>query len=191
MHGVTSLPITFRPTQASKKVSSIAAKYDMDCRSYDALYRSEQDAKLDAAEGVGWSPGGRMVDVGCGTAFLAERLAKPCDLVVGLDISVGMLVRAKRRRRVELVLGDSLYPPFRPKSFSSCVCFTSFHHFRRKPRVVAMMADLVRAGGSVVFSLLTKGEAFGDERYIMRSRRLELRNRLRVRDESLLVMKRL
>jgi demethylmenaquinone methyltransferase/2-methoxy-6-polyprenyl-1,4-benzoquinol methylase len=182
---------TKEPTRPPKKVISVALKYDMDGRSYDALYSGEQTAKLEAALDAGWAPGKRLVDIGCGTALLTSRLARGCDLAVGLDISSGMLRRAKLRKRVELVRGDASHIPLRPGSFTSCVCFTSFHHFREKPRAIDEMAGLVRHGGSVVFSLLARGAEPSDELEVKRSRRLETVSRLSAGNDSLLIMERL
>jgi ubiquinone/menaquinone biosynthesis C-methylase UbiE len=170
---------------------SIASKYDVDGGSYDALYRGEQTAKLEAALKAGWAPGRRLVDIGCGTALLTSRLAGGCDLTVGLDISSGMLKKAKLRRRVELVRGDASYLPFRSDSFTSCTCFTSFHHFRRKPRAISEMTRLVRHGGSIVFSLLSRGKDPDDELKIKGSRRLQARSRVSAGNDSLLIMRRL
>jgi len=170
---------------------SIASKYDVDGGSYDALYRGEQTTKLEAALKAGWAPGRRLVDIGCGTALLTSRLAGRCDLTVGLDISSGMLKKAKPRRRVELVRGDASYLPFRSDSFTSCACFTSFHHFRRKPRAINEMTRLVRHGGSIMFSLLLRGGEPDDELKIKGSRRLQVRSRVSAGNDSLLIMKRL
>jgi ubiquinone/menaquinone biosynthesis C-methylase UbiE len=175
----------------SRKVISVASKYDVESGSYDPLYRGEQTAKLEVALKAGWEPGKRLVDIGCGTALLTSRLAGGCDLTVGLDISSGMLRRAKLRKRVELVRGDASYVPLRQDSFTSCICFTSFHHFREKPRAIDEMAGLVRHGGSVVISLLAiRGEP-NDELKVKRSRRLETVNRLAAGNDSLFIMKRL
>jgi len=179
---------TERLGRPQRRVISIASKYDLDCRSYDVLYRDEQTAKLEAALKVGWAPGERLVDIGCGTALLTSRLARRCELTVGLDISSGMLKKAKPRKKVELVRGDASCPPFRYDSFTSCVCFTSFHHFRRKSHAVDEMAGLVRHGGSVVFSLLSRGGEPDDEMTIKSSRRLEVRSRLTTGNDSMLIM---
>lgn len=180
-----------KPTGPPRRVTSIASKYDVDSGSYDALYRGEQTAKLEAAFKAGWAPGKRLLDFGCGTALLTSRLARRCDLTVGIDISTGMLRKARMRKRVELVRGDASYPPFRSESFTSCVCFTSFHHFRRKPRAINEMADLVSRGGSIVFSLLSREGVPDDELKIKRSRRLQIRSRVSGGNDSLLIMKRL
>lgn len=182
---------TEKPRRPPKRVLSIASKYDVDGGSYDALYRGEQTAKLEAALKAGWAPGERLVDIGCGTALLTSRLARGCDLAVGLDISSGMLKKAKPRKIVELVLGDASCLPFRSDSFTSCVCFTSFHHFRRKLQTIGEMAGIVNYGGSIVFSLLSRGGEPNDELRIRRSRGLEVRSKLTAGNDSLLIMRRL
>jgi demethylmenaquinone methyltransferase/2-methoxy-6-polyprenyl-1,4-benzoquinol methylase len=182
---------TGKPKRPPKHVISIASKYDIDGGSYDALYRGEQTAKLETALKAGWVPGGRLVDIGCGTALLTARLARRCDLAVGLDISPGMLKKARVRKQVELVLGDAAYLPFRSDCFTSCVCFTSFHHFRRKSLAVDEMAGLVRHGGSIVFSLLSRGGEANDEMSIKSTRRASIRLRFSAGNDSMLIMRRL
>jgi ubiquinone/menaquinone biosynthesis C-methylase UbiE len=148
-------------------------------------------AKLEAAVEAGWLPGKRFVDFGCGTASLTNRLARRCDLSVGLDVSQGMLRQAKkRRRRVELVLADACYPPFRPHAFTSCACFTSFHHFREKSLAISGMIDCVCEGGSLAFSLLVRGKAAHDERMILSNGLLEVTSRSLAGNDTLLVMRR-
>jgi ubiquinone/menaquinone biosynthesis C-methylase UbiE len=171
-------------------VSSVASRYDAYSRSYDALYRGEQEEKLRAALGAGWKPGGRLVDLGCGTALLTNRLARSCDLAVGLDISVGMLRQAKRRKRVELVLADAAFPPFRPRAFDSCSCFTSFHDFRRKAQAIRGIVRIVREGGSNLFSLLSRGGASHDEAIVAGDPRLEAARVSRVGNDLLVIMTR-
>lgn len=49
------------------------------------------------AELLGEGPLGRVLDLGCGTGLLAPHLAGRCDTLVGLDLSPGMLEKARLR----------------------------------------------------------------------------------------------
>lgn len=69
---------------------------------YDAVtrllpYQEMLDQVVDALE---VAPGMRVLDAGCGTGVLAERLAKACPDIelVGVDHSSAMLARARARR---------------------------------------------------------------------------------------------
>jgi len=165
-----------------------AARYDEDSRSYDALYADEQLTKLEAALGAGWKARGRLVDFGCGTALLTSRLARGCDAAVGVDVSIGMLRLAKRRRKVDLVLADASWPPLRPGAFDSLVCFTSFQNFRRKREAMKGMVACLQEDGSAVFSLLWRGEAANDEPIVLRQGGLALQRRLKAGNDSVLLM---
>jgi len=168
----------------------VASRYNAYSRSYDALYQGEQKEKLRAALGAGWKPEGRLADFGCGTALLTNSLAKGCDLAVGLDVSLGMLRQAKRRKRVELVLADAAYPPFRLGAFTSCSCFTSFHDFRRKAQAIGGIVYSVREGGSILFSLLSRGRASRDELMVTRDPRLEAKRLSKAGNDLLILMTR-
>lgn len=73
-----------------------------------------------AIDGLGLSPGDAVVEMGCGTGanlpLLRERVGAS-GTVVGVDLTPGMLARARRRveragwRNVHLVRGDAGRPP--------------------------------------------------------------------------------
>lgn len=45
-------------------------------------------------------PDARVLDFGCGTGLLAERLAPCCGQVVAVDVSVGMIAQLRRKREL-------------------------------------------------------------------------------------------
>ncbi len=64
----------------------------------------------------------RILDVGTGTGFLASLLAELGHEVVGLDISKGMLNVARRKTKVDFILGDAESLPFKDESFDAVIC---------------------------------------------------------------------
>ncbi len=178
---------TSRRGGPSKRVSSVAGRYDSESRGYDALYRAEQEGKLALLVKAGWAPAKKVLDVGCGTALLTARMAKDCDLAAGIDLSLGMLGVAKKRKRVELVLADAALVPFRSTSFGSVTCFTAFHHFRRKSCALAEMARVVENGGSVVISTLDTGPAAAAVGVIERCGSIVVRRKSKNGNDVLLV----
>jgi SAM-dependent methyltransferase len=99
-------------------------------------------------------PLGNVLDVGCGTGLLAERL---CDLgytVTGLDQSRGMLQHVhKRRRDIPVVVGESTLLPFRDDAFSLTYCVAVLHHVADPGAVrqtLREMARVTRPGGFVL-----------------------------------------
>ncbi|MEM4417671.1 MAG: class I SAM-dependent methyltransferase [Nitrososphaerota archaeon] len=105
--------------------------YDLLSLSYDGLYGGEQIRKYRAAVCyVEVSGMGRILDVGCGTALLYSFL-RAIGLdgeYVGVDISAGMLEKAKSSGPPHLVQADSHRLPFRSKAFTHTFSFTVVHH---------------------------------------------------------------
>ena len=91
--------------------------YDKLSASYDELYGEEQLRKHDkVVEFLGNRRFGIIVDIGCGTGNLLEKLGERCEAAVGIDVSSQMLLMAKTRlgrERVELVRADFKALPVR------------------------------------------------------------------------------
>lgn len=86
-----------------------------------------------------------ILDVGCGTCVLEERLEGTGVSVVGVDISASMIRRggAKRLKCVKmLVVGDAEHLPFRDGSFESVVsCYVA-----KYCKVRTLASELSRVG---------------------------------------------
>ncbi|GBC69423.1 Ubiquinone/menaquinone biosynthesis C-methyltransferase UbiE [archaeon HR01] len=105
--------------------------YDLLSLSYDELYGGEQIRKYRAAVCyVEVSGVGRILDVGCGTALLYSFL-RDIGLdgeYVGVDISAGILEKARHRGAPHLVQADGHRLPFRSTAFTHTLSFTVVHH---------------------------------------------------------------
>lgn len=84
--------------------------------------------------------GARVLDVGCGTGWLAQRLARRGWRVVGLDPSAAMLARAAGR--LPVVRGDGLRLPFADGAFDA-VCVTAVLDFVDDPAALLREARRV------------------------------------------------
>jgi SAM-dependent methyltransferase len=96
-------------------------------------------------------PRGRVLDVGCGTGRFLEALAGEYERV-GVDVSVGMLDRA-RRKGLDVVQAGADKLPFDDESFDLVTTFAVLHHLIDPDVVRAAlreMARVVRPGGSVI-----------------------------------------
>jgi SAM-dependent methyltransferase len=84
-----------------------AAAYD-DAVYGSALLRSVFDVELRVAREL-LTPGSMLIEVGCGTGQFCRRLLDEAAVVVGVDISAGMLdeLAARVGHRVVLVKGDA------------------------------------------------------------------------------------
>lgn len=112
------------------KKAKLRQVYDVTSAFYDDLYGSEQIRKYEAISRLkapSSFANGAMLDAGCGTGLVTERLRDKGRFIVGADFSRGMLRKAKKRlvaHDVDFVLGDVESLPFRPKSFDLILCLT-------------------------------------------------------------------
>jgi ubiquinone/menaquinone biosynthesis C-methylase UbiE len=157
-------PFTGPGRREAKDIKSIMRGYDaLMSKVYDFLtcwFMAPliRESHLTLLEHMDQARAERLLDIGCGTGTLMamEGMRAPSDLIVGLDLSIGMLDRARRklakaglRNRTELVLGDAEALPFRSSSFGACTC-TGTLRFIPDPALALRQALLVlRGGGSL------------------------------------------
>lgn len=94
-----------------------------------------------------------VLDMCTGTgAIAAELLAATDALVIGADLSPGMLGKATSRPelpafRLGLVAADARMPPFRPAAFDAVVFSYLLRYVQDVPATIAALGALVRPGG--------------------------------------------
>jgi len=122
-----------------------------------------------------------LLDLGCGTGnqLIANRSALPQARLVGLDLSYGMLMQARRKSQDILwVQADSSYPPFSEACFDVITNQYAFHHVRDKQAMLTAAWRLLRAGGRLVLSNIAPHEMAGwlYYRYFPAARAVDLRD---------------
>jgi ubiquinone/menaquinone biosynthesis C-methylase UbiE len=105
----------------------------------------------------------RILDVGCGTGLMSEKLAASGRHVCGVDLSAAMIRRAQRKSgpRLDFILGDAEKLPSENASFDAVVNLISFHHYPNPARAAAEFRRVLRPGGRLVLVAFD-----GDSRYI-------------------------
>lgn len=131
--------------------------YDAFAESYEAHRdgRSRYHDLLDALEIELATPYVRdreVLEVGCGTGLILRHLADVAARAVGVDLSPGMLSRA-RARGLEVHEGSATSLPFADASFDVAVSFKTLPHVPDLPQALAEMARVVRPGGVLVAEL--------------------------------------
>lgn len=127
-------------------------------------------------------PEDRVLDVACGTGLVSFVVAPYAREVVGIDISPGMLAKAReiRHRRdirnVHFVLGEAHHLPFKDGEFDVVICRLAIHHFLNPIREMREMARVLAVGGRLIVSDTISSE---DEREARLHNALE-----RLRDPS-------
>jgi len=115
--------------------------------------------RLATARAVRSSPGQLVLDLGCGTGDLSLALAARGLRVVGVDLSHGMLVRARRKtsgRDVRLVRGSAFALPFAGATFAGAASGFVLRNLNDLPRAFTELARVVRPGGSVALVDITE-----------------------------------
>lgn len=94
----------------------------------------------------------RVLDVATGTGFTAAREAEAAGLIIGLDLTLGMLREAKRLNEAETirwVVGDAAALPFASAAFDVVTVRRAPHHFSDLARAIAEMLRVLRPGGRI------------------------------------------
>jgi ubiquinone/menaquinone biosynthesis C-methylase UbiE len=113
-------------------------------RGYHALI---DDLEVAVAEPL--ARGARVLEVGCGTGLILARLNAVAQSAVGLDLSQGMLARA-RARGLTVVQGLATDLPFADGSFDLVCSFKVLAHVPDIGRALAEMARVTAPGGAIV-----------------------------------------
>ena len=108
-----------------------------------------------------------VLDVGIGTGRFAEYLSNSGFDVVGIDVSLSMMAKAREKRVRNLVQADAHYLPFRDRVFDGAIMVHVLHLVRDWVQVVGEEGQVTRR--------VVVAEVEGREGFSPRSRYLELR----------------
>lgn len=87
-----------------------------------------------------------VLEVGCGTGMILKEIAPVARRAVGLDISRGMLEKA-RARGLDVVEGTATDLPFADGSFDAVYSFKVLAHVEQIERAMREVARVLRPGG--------------------------------------------
>lgn len=90
--------------------------------------------------------GREVLEVGCGTGMILKEIAPFAKRAVGLDISPGMLEKA-RERGLEVVEGSADALPFPDQSFDAVYSFKVLAHVEAIQQAMREVARVLRPGG--------------------------------------------
>ena len=115
-----------------------------DPRGYHALL---DELEVDLTERYG--SGRDVLECGCGTGLLLERIARFARTAKGIDLSPGMLEKA-RERGLDVREGSVTSLPFDDASFDVTCSFKVLAHVPDIGKALAEMARVTRRGGVVI-----------------------------------------
>lgn len=87
-----------------------------------------------------------VLEVGCGTGMILKEIAPVASKAVGLDISRGMLEKA-RARGLDVVEGSATHLPFDDHSFDAVYSFKVLAHVQDIERAMGEVSRVLRPGG--------------------------------------------
>jgi ubiquinone/menaquinone biosynthesis C-methylase UbiE len=90
-----------------------------------------------------------VLEVGCGTGLIMQRVRQFAASVQGVDLSEGMLARA-RKRDLQVQQASATELPFSDSSFDVTYSFKVLAHIPQIEQALAEMARVTRSGGVVL-----------------------------------------
>lgn len=126
-----------------------AARYEDQRRTRrpDGYHALIDDLEIDFA--LRYASGGDLLEVGCGTGLILERLAPHCRSAKGVDLSPGMLEPAKARG-LDVQVGSATELPFDDDAFDVVCSFKVLAHVPEIEQAMREMLRVTRPGGYVL-----------------------------------------
>lgn len=134
--------------------------FDAQAATYDAGMEGEHARRLyphvlgEVRAAVAGLAAPRLLDLGCGTGALAERVlgVAPGAHLTCVDLSPRMAeaARARLAGRAEVLLGDAERLPFHDAGFDAAWCNDSFHHYPDPERAAFQAWRVLAPGGALV-----------------------------------------
>jgi 2-polyprenyl-6-hydroxyphenyl methylase/3-demethylubiquinone-9 3-methyltransferase len=100
--------------------------------------------------------GRRLLDVGCGTGWFAQRAVSHGARVAALDIGARLLAKTREKCDASLVAADACRLPFPNGAFDIVVSSECIEHTQEPLRAVAEMCRILKPGGSLVITVPNK-----------------------------------
>ncbi|ADW19197.1 Methyltransferase type 11 [Desulfobulbus propionicus DSM 2032] len=112
-------------------------------------------------------PGERILDAGCGTGLFTGDVLDRGAMVIGVDLSVPMLDRARKRAagpRFTALCADMGALPFADNSFDRVFSMTAIEFVADAAKAIAELNRVVRRGGPVVVTTLNSRSPWATRR---------------------------
>ena len=152
-----------RPTIANR------AYYDHFAKTYDEHRHDGYHLLIDDLESelvLPYARGRDVLEVGCGTGLILERVAEVARSHIGIDLSDEMLAHA-RARGLETRQASATELPFEDASFDVVYSFKVLSHVPDLRLALSEMARVTRPGGRVFIELYNRHSL----RYLIRKLR--------------------
>jgi 2-polyprenyl-3-methyl-5-hydroxy-6-metoxy-1,4-benzoquinol methylase len=123
---------------------------DLNPQAVSAVAEAKAQVILSWIGDVGLPPGSSLLEVGCATGWLTERLTR-WGSATGIDLADEVVTRSRERRTgLTLLSGDVMSHPFAAGSFDLIVTIDVLSHVPDQEAFVARLADLLKPGGHLL-----------------------------------------
>jgi ubiquinone/menaquinone biosynthesis C-methylase UbiE len=135
--------------------------YDQLSLIYDTQYAEEQNAQIEAALNNTKPEENELVlDLGCGTGLLFEKVAKPAGLLVGVDISSKILQEAKKRAKrfpnTAVLRADADCTPFQNQTFDYVFAVTLLQNMPKPLKTIQETRRVSKPQSAIILTGLKK-----------------------------------
>tara|TARA_Y100000310_G_scaffold119718_1_gene118446 strand:- start:141 stop:602 length:462 start_codon:yes stop_codon:yes gene_type:complete len=135
--------------------------YDSLSVGYDELYGEEQLVKIAGViSQIGTK--GKILDVGCGTAIYSGLF----EDYTGIDSSLGMVKKAKKSSKGEILFGEAEKLPFKDGSFDKVICVSAIHNFDSPKTAIYEMKRVSKK--VIVVTVMKKSRKFESIKAMLR-----------------------
>ena len=143
-----------------KDKRKVMKRYDLTAEMYEERYAQEQKAKYGAAlENVNVA-NRAVLDVGCGSGLFFSHVAAKANVLVGVDVSRKLLLKAKEQahafQNVLVLQADADHLPFREAFFDVGFAFTVLQNMPKPPETLMELKRVAKLEGRVVATGLKK-----------------------------------
>lgn len=134
--------------------------YNATANGYDELHGEEQNAKYNSVLEKVNVTDGVVLDVGCGSGLFFKMVAAQANILVGVDLSVKLLEKAKEQARnfenVFVLQADADHLPFKNGMFDYVFAFTTLQNMPNPSDTLVEIKRAVKSTGRVVVTALKK-----------------------------------
>lgn len=132
--------------------------YNVTAEIYDGRYSLEQHRKYrKALENVDVSDV-NVLDVGCGSGLFFDEVTDKASMVVGVDVSKKLLIKATRRvaKNMHVLQADADHLPFKDGAFQAAFSFTVLQNLPKPQRTLQEIRRVTGKGCKIAITGLKK-----------------------------------
>jgi ubiquinone/menaquinone biosynthesis C-methylase UbiE len=161
-----------------KDKRKVMRRYDLTADMYNERYAQEQKAKYGVAlENVDVADCA-VLDVGCGSGLFFSHVAAKAKVLVGIDVSRKLLLKAKGQahafQNVLVLQADADYLPFREAFFDVGFSFTVLQNMPKLSETLNELKRVSKPAGKVVVTGLKKAFALNTFMDVLESSGLKI-----------------